>query len=137
MKITLNLYKWYKHKFIQMIQDTIRQTWCQNHERDSVSAYIHMRDDTPSPCIPVFVQIFEIIAKSTFIQFRSNGQELLCQKNCVLKNFAKFTQHLYRSLKKLLASRLLVKKQALAQQHSEFAFAVRKCWGFCRDIYVF
>ena len=34
-------------KCIQMIQDTIRQTWCQKHERDSVSAYIHMRDDTP------------------------------------------------------------------------------------------
>ena len=63
---------------------------------------------------------------------------MLCQKNCVLKNFVKFTQkHLYRSLKKLLASRLLVKKQALAQQHSEFAFAVRKCWGFCRDIFMF
>ena len=37
-------------KFVQIKQDTIRQKCCQNMKRDSVSAYVHIKRDTLSPC---------------------------------------------------------------------------------------
>ena len=39
-----------KVKFLQIKRDTKRQKCFQKNGIDSVSAYIHMRRDTPSPC---------------------------------------------------------------------------------------
>ena len=38
-----------KVKFLQIKQDTIDKSAAKNMKRDSISAYIHMRRDTPSP----------------------------------------------------------------------------------------
>ena len=43
-----------KVKFLQIKQDTITQKCCQNIETDSVSAYVHMRCDTPSPYMQLY-----------------------------------------------------------------------------------
>ena len=59
-----------------------------------------------------------MIAKLTFIQFRSSHPEVLYGKN-ILKTFAKFTRkHMCRSLRELPASRIHIKKKTPAQVFS-------------------
>ena len=59
-----------------------------------------------------------MIAKLTFIKFRSSHPEVLYGKN-ILKTFAKFTRkHLYQSLREMPASDIHIKKKTPAQVFS-------------------